>query len=123
MISDADRDGSEIVIEGLMRHRLLTHWRLPMGLGRPGGRRIHHILRLPQRLVYFVITPSVHWSVLYCRASVAAGDVRKLSRRVTLGVLRGPDAEFGRTRALGAAAIEGDTAITAGDTIAAAEAT
>ena len=32
-------------------------------------------------------------------------------RLVTLGVLRGPDAEFGRTRVLGAAAIDGDTAI------------
>jgi hypothetical protein len=44
-------------------------------------------------------------------------------RLVTFGVLRGPDAEFGRTRALGAAASDGDTAITAGGTIAAAEAT
>jgi hypothetical protein len=44
-------------------------------------------------------------------------------RLVTFGVLRGPDAEFGRTRVLGAAASDGDTAITAGGTIAAAEAT
>src|SRR6516162_5916726 len=35
-------------------------------------------------------------------------------RLVILGVLQGPDAEFGRTRVLGAAAIDGDTAITAG---------
>jgi hypothetical protein len=44
-------------------------------------------------------------------------------RLVTFGVLRGPDAEFGRTRVSGAAASDGDTAITAGGTIAAAEAT
>ena len=36
-------------------------------------------------------------------------------RLVTLGVLQGPDVEFGRTRASGAAAIDGDAAIIAGE--------
>ena len=52
-----------------------------------------------------------------------AGDVLRRPGWSTLGVLQGPDAEFGRTRASGAAAIDGDEAIIAGDTIAAAEAT
>jgi hypothetical protein len=44
-------------------------------------------------------------------------------RLAALGVLQGPDAEFGRNSSMGAAAIDGDAAITAGDAIAAAEAT
>jgi hypothetical protein len=67
------------------------------------------------RLVCFVIVASLHGSLLLlvgpCAARRWCAPTRWL---VTLGVLREPDAEFGRTWALGAAAIDGDTAITAG---------
>ena len=60
-------------------------------------------------------TPLAWWGSRTSRIQLGTA-VSQLSARppVTLGVLREPDAEFDRTWALGAAAIDGDTAITAG---------
>ena len=67
------------------------------------------------RLVCFVIVASLHGSLLLLVGPCAAHrSCAPAHRLVTLGVLREPDAEFGRTWTSGAAAIDGDTAITAG---------